>query len=190
MILVPIPLKHAYFSARCCLRRAKINKKRPWLAQLVKTILSSRVLLFQTTRGRPGDSCNWPRGRAPAHEAAAVESKDMRNLRPGTDQYYKPFCHNDPLQCDQIGLLIELWAIFQSLWQQLFGQNSQHFKAIRYCKSVRIFHFSSENHFWATFIDIGRLYTGHADPLPLNEWPLFKESKLWLEYVKLPRVRL
>ena len=47
-------------------------------------------------------------------------------------------------QCDQIGRFMALWATFQSLWQQLF------------CP-----HFSSEN-FWATFIDIWRLFTGHA----------------------------
>ena len=30
-------------------------------------------------------------------------------------------------QCDQIGLFIALWAIFQSLWQQWFCQNRPYF---------------------------------------------------------------
>ena len=33
-------------------------------------------------------------------------------------------------QCGQIGRFITLWANFQSLWQQLFCPNCQHFKAI------------------------------------------------------------
>ena len=33
-------------------------------------------------------------------------------------------------QCDEIRLFFALWAIFQSLWQQLFGKNHQHFEAI------------------------------------------------------------
>ena len=46
-------------------------------------------------------------------------------------------------QCDQIGRFIALWAIFRSLWQQLFCPNCPHFKAI-FVRVSKIFHFSSE----------------------------------------------
>ena len=55
--------------------------------------------------------------------------------------------------CDQIGRLIGLWATFRSLWQQLGN----------FCKGVKIFIFSSEIRFGATFIDIWRLFTRHTE---------------------------
>ena len=36
-----------------------------------------------------------------------------------------------------------------------------------FCKGVKIFHFSSENQFWATFIDIWRFLSGHTACGPL-----------------------
>ena len=46
-------------------------------------------------------------------------------------------------QCDQIGRFIALWAIFQSLWQQLILSKSPTFLG-NFCKGVKIYHFSSE----------------------------------------------
>ena len=59
-------------------------------------------------------------------------------------------------QCDQIGRFIGLWATFQSLWQQ-----SSTFLG-NFCTGVKIFNFSSEIIFGATFIDIWRVFTGHT----------------------------
>ena len=66
-------------------------------------------------------------------------------------------CH----QCDQILQFIALWASFQSQWQQLFCPKAHVFG--NYCKGVKIFHFSQGIIFWAIFMDIGRLFTGHTD---------------------------
>ena len=37
-----------------------------------------------------------------------------------------------------------------------------------FCKGVKIINFSSGNHFWATFIDIWQIFTGHTDYLPVG----------------------
>ena len=50
------------------------------------------------------------------------------------------------IQCDQIARFIGLWAIFQSLWQQLICPN--------FCKVVKIFNFSTEIIFDQLFVDI------------------------------------
>ena len=62
-------------------------------------------------------------------------------------------------QCDQIGRFIGLWATFQSLLQQLDCPYLPHSFAIfvKVSKSL-IFLVKS---FWATFIDLWRLFTGH-----------------------------
>ena len=44
---------------------------------------------------------------------------------------------SSPLQCDQIGQFIELWATFQSLWQQLICPNHLG----NFCKGVKSFNF-------------------------------------------------
>ena len=67
------------------------------------------------------------------------------------------------MQCDQIGRFIALWVTFQSLWQQLFTKTA--YILGNFCKVIEIFHFSSRHHFWATFIDIGPLFTGHTAPM-------------------------
>ena len=64
-------------------------------------------------------------------------------------------------QCDQIGQFIGLWATFQNLWQQLFLTKSYTFLG-NFCTGVKIFNFSSEIIFGATFIDIWRVFTGHT----------------------------
>ena len=51
----------------------------------------------------------------------------------------------DGKQCDQIGLIIELWATFQSMWQQLFCPNHPHF--CNFCEGVKMFQYSSETIF-------------------------------------------
>ena len=43
-------------------------------------------------------------------------------------------------QYDQIGQFIQLWATFQSLWQQIFAQIL--IILGNFCKGVKIFHFS------------------------------------------------
>ena len=65
-----------------------------------------------------------------------------RRIRGKLERKSMIFMH--AVQCDQIGVLIALWATFQSLWNQLFCQNCPH-------------------HFWTTFIDIWKLFTGHTD---------------------------
>ena len=63
-------------------------------------------------------------------------------------------------KCDQIGRFIGLWATFQSPRQQLVCPNLSHSQAIfvKVSKSLIIQCY----HFWATFIDIWRLFTGHT----------------------------
>ena len=63
-------------------------------------------------------------------------------------------------QCDQIGRFIALWINFQRLWQQLFCPNKHHLNAI-FWKVSKLF-ISKWNNFWATFIDIWQLFTGHT----------------------------
>ena len=62
-------------------------------------------------------------------------------------------------QFDQIGWFIALWATFQSLCQQLFCPNRPHSLAI-FVKVSNTFIIPVKL-FWATFIDIWRLFTGH-----------------------------
>ena len=38
----------------------------------------------------------------------------------------------------------------------------------KFCKGVKIFNFSSEIHFWATFIDIRRFLSGHTGRNQIN----------------------
>ena len=64
--------------------------------------------------------------------------KQLGNFRP---QYQ--FSTEAPEQCDRIGRFIELWATFQSLWQQLHLPKSLKFLG-NFCKGVKIFNFSSE----------------------------------------------
>ena len=89
-------------------------------------------------------------------------------------------------QCDQIGRFIALWATFLSLWQQFlpkFLTFLDHF-----CKGIKIFDFSNELLFGATFIDIWRLFPGHAGhyfnlvrltPYGLLERCIIKVFPLW-----------
>ena len=63
-------------------------------------------------------------------------------------------------QCDQIGRFIALWINFQRLWQQLFCPNKHHLNAI-FWKVSKLF-ISKWNNFWATFMDIWQLFTGHT----------------------------
>ena len=60
------------------------------------------------------------------------------------------------VQCVQIGQFITLWATFKSRGNNYFAQTT-HILG-NSSKAVEIFHFSIENHFWATFIDIWQLY--------------------------------
>ena len=62
-------------------------------------------------------------------------------------------------QCDQIGRFIALWATFQSLWQQLFAQIVHNFG--NFCKSVKIFHYSSEIIFGQLKWTFGNFYWSH-----------------------------
>ena len=69
-------------------------------------------------------------------------------------------------QCDQIAL----WATFQSQWQQLFCPNCFHSNTI-FVKASKTFIFLVKS-FWATFIDIWRLFSGHTDgELPCTFYP-------------------
>ena len=52
-------------------------------------------------------------------------------------------------QCDKIGRFIRLWASFWSLRQQLISPKSPTFLGNFY-------------HYWATFIDIWRFFSGHT----------------------------
>ena len=63
-------------------------------------------------------------------------------------------------QCDQIGQFIAHWATSQSRWQQLFSPNCPHCWAI-FVKMSKSFIFVVKS-FWATFIVIWRLFTGHT----------------------------
>ena len=63
------------------------------------------------------------------------------------------------LQCDQIGQYIELWATFQSLWQQLFCPSAH--ILVNFCKVVEIFQFSSEI-ILSNFVEIWQFFTGHT----------------------------
>ena len=64
-------------------------------------------------------------------------------------------------QCDQIGRFIALWPTFQSQWQQLFCPNCPHFRQfLKRCWNLTFFLW---NNFWATFIVIWQLFTGHTE---------------------------
>ena len=58
-------------------------------------------------------------------------------------------------QCDQIGRFIGLWATFQSLRQQLIILPKSPTFLGNFCKGVF--------NFWATFIDIWRLFIDHTE---------------------------
>ena len=51
---------------------------------------------------------------------------------------------------------------FQSLRQQLGILPKLPTILGIFCKVAEVFHFSCRNHFWATFIDIWRLFSGHT----------------------------
>ena len=73
-----------------------------------------------------------------------------------------------PLQCDQIGRFIALWATFQSLWQQLFCPKSPTF-LVNFCKVVEIFHFARDIIFGQLLRTFGNfLQVTLPSPLPLN----------------------
>ena len=65
-------------------------------------------------------------------------------------------------QYDQIGVFIALWAISQSLLATIILPNRQHFKAI-FVKVSKSFISLVKIIFGQLFIDIGLLFTGHAD---------------------------
>ena len=63
-------------------------------------------------------------------------------------------------QCVQIGQFIAISATFQSLRQQLFCPNCPFFSQfLERCQNMS---FGYQNHFWANFIDIWRLFTRHV----------------------------
>ena len=80
-----------------------------------------------------------------------------------------------PMQRDLIGRFIALWATFLSLWQQLFCPNFHIFR--QFVKGVQLLIFLVNLHwrnpynsekdvqFWATFIDIWRLFCYRAGPM-------------------------
>ena len=61
----------------------------------------------------------------------------------------------------RFGDLLDFGQLFQSLWQQFILPKSPTFLG-NLCKGVKIFYFSSEIIFWAPFIDIWELFTGHT----------------------------
>ena len=63
-------------------------------------------------------------------------------------------------QCDQIGQFIELFAFLKPL-VTINLPKSRTFLGNLF-KHVKIYHFSSEINFWATFIDIWRFFSGHT----------------------------
>ena len=69
--------------------------------------------------------------------------------------FYHPTNH-----CDQIGRFIALWTTVQSLWQQLVCPNLTHSQVIlvKVSKSLSFLVKS----FWATLVDIWRVFTGHT----------------------------
>ena len=80
----------------------------------------------------------------------------------------------DYVQCDQIGQFIRHWATFQRLWQQLVWPNLPHSKAIFVKVSISLIFLVKS--FWATFIDIWRLFTGHTEYV-FNNW-LFRATRI------------
>ena len=69
-------------------------------------------------------------------------------------------------QCVQIGRLIALWATFQSLWNIILPTFLGNF-----CLGVKIFYF------WATFIHIWQLFTGHTEGNN-HEWKCHKSGTI------------
>ena len=63
-------------------------------------------------------------------------------------------------QCDQIGRFIALWVNFSKPAATIILPELPTFVG-NFCKCVKSFYFQW-NHFWASLIDIGRLFTGHA----------------------------
>ena len=81
----------------------------------------------------------------------------------------------DPSSCNPVTVwpdwaIFALWAMFKSLWQHLFCPNRPHFRQfLQRCQNLLFFWW---NHFWATFIDIWRLFTCHT----VMQWPV---NELW-----------
>ena len=71
-------------------------------------------------------------------------------------------------KCDQIGRFIALWATFQSLRPQLICPNLLNSSVIfvKVSKSLIFFNLI----FWATFKDIGQLFTGHTESNSYNSY--------------------
>ena len=64
---------------------------------------------------------------------------------------------------------------FQSLRQQLGILPKLPTILGIFCKVAEVFHFSCRNHFWATFIDIWRLFSGHTGCHALKMFPIAGE---------------
>ena len=61
----------------------------------------------------------------------------------------------------RLGDLLDFGQLFKTLWQQLFAQISHILR--QFCKGVKIYHFSTDIIYWATFIDIWQFFSGHTD---------------------------
>ena len=78
----------------------------------------------------------------------------------------------------RLGDLLQFGQLFKACGNNYFAKIANILGNL--CKVVKIFYFSSQNHFWATFTDIWQLFTGHAGDyqyLP-RSWASFLAQEL------------
>ena len=138
--------------------------------------------------GSRGWRQNRPRGSTRGWQSMWREgSLTMKNL-----------CHIrvSKIQCDQIGRFIELWATFQSLWQQLICPNHPYYLAIfvKVSKSfifkVKTFLGNFNRHlatfYWSLWLNyllaLLSMEIGHCKACLQLDWVIYKRSFTWQIY--------